>query len=42
MYTFRAHQTHYEQHGDIEGTVTVDGVNYPLSLNSMRDHSYGE
>ncbi|CAB3361611.1 Hypothetical predicted protein [Cloeon dipterum] len=36
-----AHQSHYEQHGDIEGVVTIDGVKYPLNLNSMRDHSYG-
>ncbi len=38
---FRAHQCHYEQFGDISGTVTVDGKEYPLDLNVMRDHTHG-
>lgn len=40
--SFRAHQTHYEQMGRIEGTVVVDGHAYILRLDSMRDHSYGK
>lgn len=36
-----AHQTHYEQMGDADGTVTVAGKQYPFHINSMRDHSYG-
>ena len=38
---FRAHQNHYEQFGDIRGTVTIDNVDYPLDLNVMRDHTHG-
>ena len=40
-FTNRAHQTHYEQIGRIEGTVLVNGKEYKLHLDSMRDHSYG-
>jgi hypothetical protein len=38
---FRAHQCHYEQFGDISGTVTIDGTDHPLKLNVMRDHTHG-
>ncbi|KAF4525128.1 hypothetical protein B566_EDAN005070 [Ephemera danica] len=41
LFIFSYHQTHYEQHGDITGTATIDGKTYPIHLNSMRDHSYG-
>lgn len=38
----RAHQTHYEQMGKLEGTVVVDGRAYVLRMDHcMRDHSYG-
>lgn len=37
-----AHQTHYEQMGDINGSVTVAGKTYPFNVNSMRDHSYAQ
>jgi len=39
--SFAVHQTHYEQMGDADGTVTVAGKQYPFHINSMRDHSYG-
>ncbi len=38
----RAHQTHYEQHGDLTGEIEVDGTKYKFSMPSMRDHSYGK
>lgn len=37
----RAHQNHYEQFGDVSGTVEVDGRSYPLELSAMRDHTHG-
>jgi len=40
--TFRAHQTHYEQMGQVVGTVTIAGKEYPFNIDSMRDHSYGK
>ena len=39
--SLRAHQCHYEQLGDVQGHVTVDGEDFPLSLNVMRDHTHG-
>lgn len=33
------HQTHYEQYGDVSGTVTIDGRPYSIETNSVRDHS---
>ena len=39
---FRSHQTHYEQWGELHGTVLAEG--YPekiLYLRGYRDHSYG-
>ncbi|CAL4064911.1 unnamed protein product [Meganyctiphanes norvegica] len=36
-----AHQTHYEQFGGIEGQVNIDGNTHKLTLDCMRDHSYG-
>ena len=36
-----AHQAHYEQFGDLHGNVTVNGTNYKLELNVMRDHTHG-
>ena len=35
-----AHQTHYEQLGTSRGTVTVNGKEYQLTVDGMRDHSY--
>ena len=40
--TFRAHQTHYEQMGQVVGSVTIAGKEYPFNIDSMRDHSYGK
>ena len=34
-------QVHYEQPGKLTGTVDIDGKKTQLSLNAMRDHSYG-
>lgn len=36
------HQTHYEQFGTLKGLVTVDGVEYSLNVDSVRDHSFGD
>jgi len=36
-----SHQTHYEQMGLCDGTVTIGGKEYPFHVQSMRDHSYG-
>ncbi|XP_058455646.1 uncharacterized protein LOC131432976 [Malaya genurostris] len=36
------HQTHYEQFGTLNGTVQINGIHYPLKLDCMRDHSFGE
>lgn len=37
-----AHQNHYEQFGDIKGVATVDGKDYKLDLNVMRQDSERE
>ncbi|XP_045615430.1 uncharacterized protein [Procambarus clarkii] len=36
------HQTHYEQMGQLEGSVSIDGASSSLLLPSFRDHSYGK
>lgn len=35
------HQTHYEQYGEVEGTVVIDDQEYLISVPSVRDHSFG-
>ncbi|XP_066250648.1 uncharacterized protein [Euwallacea similis] len=37
-----AHQSHYEQHGFLEGTLKVDSKEVPLKLDAFRDHSFGK
>ncbi|CAD0199190.1 unnamed protein product [Chrysodeixis includens] len=37
----KLHQTHYEQMGDLEGTVTIDGKETQISIPAVRDHSFG-
>lgn len=38
----RSHQTHYEQFGDITGTVKIEGhAEVKLNISGVRDHSYG-
>ncbi|XP_061177236.1 uncharacterized protein LOC133185967 [Saccostrea echinata] len=38
----RYHQTHYEQFGDIRGTVKIGGYDdINLNVSGVRDHSYG-
>lgn len=40
---FRAHQTHYEQFGEITGTVKIEGyADQQIKVQGVRDHSYGE
>ena len=39
--SYRAHQCHYEQFGDLNGNVNIDGKDYRLELNVMRDHTHG-
>lgn len=34
-------QTHYEQYGQLSGTVFCDGIERHLRLRGMRDHSWG-
>ncbi|XP_062541594.1 uncharacterized protein LOC134209615 [Armigeres subalbatus] len=36
------HQTHYEQFGTLEGKVQIEGQTFPLSIDCMRDHSFGD
>ena len=36
-----AHQSHYEQFGEVSGVVTVDGQERSLSVSVMRDHTHG-
>ena len=36
-----AHQNHYEQFGDVEGVVDIDGEVFTLDLSVMRDHTHG-
>ena len=33
------HQSHYEQFGRVVGRAVVDGIEYPLDMNTMRDHT---
>ena len=33
---------HYEQPGQIAGTLVIDGKNMDIALPAMRDHSYGK
>ncbi|XP_055709014.1 uncharacterized protein LOC129805257 [Phlebotomus papatasi] len=35
------HQTHYEQYGDVKGYVIIEDEKYDISVNSVRDHSFG-
>nr|CAD7260836.1 unnamed protein product [Timema shepardi] len=35
-----AHQTHYEQMGNMHGSVEIDGTVHQLELQAFRDHSY--
>ncbi|XP_046986589.1 uncharacterized protein LOC124556662 isoform X2 [Schistocerca americana] len=37
-----SHQTHYEQFGKLHGKVTVNGKQYTVKMDGVRDHSYGE
>ena len=36
------HQTHYEQQGNVAGTLCIGGVTQELNLPAMRDHSFGK
>ena len=36
-----SHQNHYEQFGNISGSVTIDGEAKSLALEVMRDHTHG-
>lgn len=38
---YRIHQTHYEQHGDLTGTATINEETHKLHMAAMRDHSFG-
>ena len=35
-------QVHYEQFGNLKGTLTIDKKETPLSLPTVRDHSFGK
>ncbi|KAK9695154.1 hypothetical protein QE152_g33049 [Popillia japonica] len=37
----KIHQTHYEQYGNIRGSAIINGVQYPIDVNVLRDHSVG-
>ena len=36
------HQVHYEQQGEIEGTLVLNGRQSKIKCSAMRDHSYGK
>ena len=36
-----AHQSHYEQFGEVSGLVSVDGQERDLKVSVMRDHTHG-
>merc|ERR1712142_451294 len=36
-----AHQSHYEQFGDVSGLLTIDGSERDFLVNVMRDHTHG-
>ncbi|XP_017781791.1 PREDICTED: uncharacterized protein LOC108566434 [Nicrophorus vespilloides] len=36
------HQTHYEQHGDVRGVIRIGDKTENVSLNALRDHSFGK
>ena len=36
-----AHQNHYEQFGDVTGTIEIDDVKHPLCVQVMKDHTHG-
>lgn len=36
------HQSHYEQFGVLKGTAKVDGIEFPLNIDTLRDHSFGD
>lgn len=35
------HQIHYEQYGNVEGTVKIDGKEYSIKANGLRDRTIG-
>ncbi|ESO93220.1 hypothetical protein LOTGIDRAFT_119476 [Lottia gigantea] len=38
----KAHQTHYEQFGEIKGNIGIEGYHtYHIEIQGVRDHSYG-
>jgi len=42
-YVISAHQTHYEQFGELVGTVSISGVgDREIKVQGVRDHSYGK
>lgn len=38
---FRAHQTHYEQMGRLNGSLVINGDKREISMEGFRDHSFG-
>jgi len=39
---FRKHQTHYEQCGELDGTIEIEGYEpRKVFLKSYRDHTFG-
>ena len=36
-----AHQNHYEQFGDVKGTIEVDDEVHNLDVQVMKDHTHG-
>lgn len=39
---YRFHQTHYEQMGNITGSVFVDEKEHKVNIQCVRDHSFGK
>lgn len=35
------HQTHYEQYGNVDGIVKIDGREFSIKTSGLRDHTVG-
>lgn len=35
------HQTHYEQYGNVEGTIKIDQTEYKIKTSGVRDRTIG-
>lgn len=38
---YSAHQTHYEQMGSLNGTLSINEEQFDINMQAFRDHSFG-